>query len=48
MDKFSKVKNDPQILEFIKQTEVALKALGYTEHGLKHSSLVADRALSIA
>jgi len=48
MDKFSLVKNNPQVLEFIKQTDVALKALGYTEHGLKHSSLVADRALSIA
>jgi len=48
MDKFSKVKNNPQVLEFIKQTDVALKALGYTEHGLKHASLVSDRALSIA
>lgn len=48
MSQFSNVKNNPQILEFIKQTDIALKALGYTEHGLKHSSLVSDRALSIA
>jgi len=48
MEKFLKVKNNPQILEFIRQTEKTLKALGYTEHGLEHSSLVADRALMIA
>ena len=48
MDKFSNVKNNPQVLEFIKQTDIALKALGYTEHGLKHAFLVSDRALSIA
>ena len=48
MDKFSMVKNNPQVLEFIKKTDITLKVLGYTEHGIKHSSLVADRAISIA
>jgi len=40
----SQVKKNPQILEFIKQTENVLKNSGYTEHGLEHSSLVANRA----
>jgi len=42
------VKKNPYILEFIKQTENVLKKSGYTEHGLEHSSLVADRARTIA
>ncbi|MBU0476403.1 HD domain-containing protein [Patescibacteria group bacterium] len=45
---FAKVKNNPQVLEFIKQTEKALTELQYTEHGLKHATLVADRARTIA
>lgn len=44
----SQVKKNPQVLEFIKQTEIALTALGYTEHGLKHAKLVADRARTVA
>src|SRR3989338_8394001 len=42
------VKNNPQILEFINQTEKALEALSYTNHGLRHSNVVADRALEIS
>lgn len=45
---FSKVKNHPQVLEFIHQTSLALKALQYTEHGLRHAKLVAGRALKLA
>ncbi len=44
----AEVKKNPYILEFIKQTENVLKKSGYTEHGLEHSSLVADRARTIA
>jgi len=44
----NEVKKNPQILEFIKQTEKSLKASGYTEHGLEHSTLVANRAKRIA
>lgn len=44
----SQVKKNPQILEFIKQTETALAALSYTDHGFRHSNLVADRARTIA
>ncbi len=42
------VKKNPQILEFINQTEQAMEALRYTNHGLRHSNVVADRALQIA
>lgn len=42
------VKNNPQILEFIKKTEDYLSELAYTDHGLRHSSLVAERALKIS
>lgn len=44
----AQVKKNPQILEFIKQTEISLALLGYTEHGLNHSELVADRARTVA
>ncbi|MFH1643409.1 MAG: HD domain-containing protein [Patescibacteria group bacterium] len=42
------VKKNPQIQEFIKQTEKSLKAAGYTEHGFVHAELVAARARDIA
>jgi len=42
------VKNNPQILQFIKKTELALKNLSYTDHGLRHSDLVSQRAKDIA
>jgi len=45
---FSKIKVNPQILEFIRQTERALAKLQFTEHGLRHANLVADRARTIA
>ncbi len=48
MNLFNTVKNNPQILEFIKQTEVSLAALSYTDHGLRHSKVVSDRAFQIA
>lgn len=42
------IKRNLQILEFITQTEKALAILGYTEHGMRHANLVADRARNIA
>lgn len=42
------VKKDPQILEFINQTEEAMRVLSYTNHGLRHSNIVAERALQIS
>lgn len=44
----SQVKRNPQILEMISQTEIALAVSGYTEHGLNHSTLVAARARTIS
>lgn len=44
----SDIKKNPQVLEFIKQTEISLTALSYTEHGLRHSELVTARARTIA
>ena len=45
---FSKIKNNSHLLEFIKQSERALKNEGYTNHGLAHVQLVADRARTVA
>ena len=42
------VKKDPQVKELIKQTEIAMGAIGYTEHGLPHANLVASRARAVA
>ena len=44
----NEVKKNPQIKEFIKQTEQSLKVAGFTEHGLIHAELVANRARDIA
>jgi hypothetical protein len=44
----SQVKKNPHVLEFIKRTEIALTAIGYTEHGLTHANLVSNRARTIA
>jgi len=41
------VKNNPQILEFINQTEDAMQALEYTNHGLRHSEVVSQRAIQL-
>jgi uncharacterized protein len=42
------VKNNPQVLNFISQTEEALLALAYTDHGLRHTNIVSNRAMKIA
>jgi len=42
------VKKNPQIIKFIEKTELALKNLSYTDHGLRHSDLVSQRAKDIA
>lgn len=48
MINLTEVKKHPQIIEFIKQTEKVLSALSYTDHGFRHSNLVADRARIVA
>ena len=44
----SHIKKHPQIQEFIRQTDVVLTDLSYTDHGIRHSNLVARRAKQIA
>jgi metal-dependent HD superfamily phosphatase/phosphodiesterase len=44
----SKVKSNPHINEYIKQTAHYLESLGYTDHGFRHVNIVADRAKSLA
>lgn len=44
----AQVKKNPQILEFIKQSAKSLTLEGYTDHGLSHLDLAADRARNIA
>ena len=45
---FQDIKKHPKILEFINQSRIALKALAYTEHGLRHAKLVAGEAKNLA
>ncbi len=42
------IKNNSQVLEFIKQSDLSTQALGYTEHGFRHSNLVSKEAKRIA
>lgn len=42
------VKTNPYILEFIKQTSMALDSIGYTDHGIRHAKLVSKRAQKLA
>lgn len=45
---FNEVKNNPQVLNFINQADQAMTALQYTNHGLRHANVVAERARQIA
>lgn len=42
------IKKDSRINSFIDQTDKYLQALGYTDHGRRHSNIVSQRAVSIA
>jgi len=44
----SEIKKNPQVLEFIKQSDESLIAAGYTEHSLSHAKVVSARAMAIA
>lgn len=48
MIEFSKVKTNPHILEFIKNSEIVLKNQGFTNHGFLHVEFVAERAKELA
>ena len=42
------VKKNPYVDNFIRQTEIYLKALGYTDHGYRHVGIVSDRCQMLA
>lgn len=44
----NKVNKNKEILEFIRQTESVLSVLGFTDHGMRHANLVAQRAKKVA
>ena len=44
---YQDVVNNPEVQEFIKNAQKQLDVLGYTEHSIRHCSLVADRAAYI-
>jgi len=41
------IEKDEEVLEFLREADKQLAAIGYTEHGLRHSQLVAKRAKEI-
>jgi len=38
------VKNNEEVLNFVEGASKQLKALGYTEHSLRHMNIVSERA----
>jgi hypothetical protein len=44
----AQLQKNPYLVEFVKQTENRLTVLKYTDHGLRHLTLVAARARSLA
>lgn len=44
---FAMVKADPEVHTYILKAQEALRAIGYTEHGLRHVGLVAHRAMAL-
>lgn len=42
------VKKNPQVLQCIAESDKSLDVLGYTDHGIRHVSLVAERAARIS
>ncbi len=43
----AQVRADPEVLAFIHQANTSLKALGYTEHGLRHAGWVGKEAARV-
>ncbi len=44
MIKLTDVKNDPYVLELLKESDTTTKTIGYTEHGLVHATTVSKIA----
>ncbi len=41
---FEEIKNDPAVKTYIRQADLSLSALGFTEHSFAHVTLVAEKA----
>lgn len=44
---FESIRDNPRVQTFIRKSDEALAMIGYTEHGRRHASLVADNAKRI-
>lgn len=44
---FAAVKQDPEVREYVIRSNDMLRAIGFTEHGLRHVGLVAARAMHL-
>lgn len=44
---FEQVRQDPEVRAYIVKANEMLSAIGFTEHGLRHVGLVADRAMGL-
>lgn len=47
MISYNDIKNDPTIRSYVKNADLVLEALGYTEHSFAHCTAVAEAAASI-
>ena len=45
---FEQVKNNPQVLACIKESDAVLGVMGFTDHGLRHLGVVVERARYLA
>ena len=41
---FQEIKNNEEIRTYIRQADLSLEALGYTEHSFAHVTMVAEKA----
>ncbi len=44
---FDSLKSDPEVREMIAAADAQMEAIGYTEHGMRHASIVAENAEAI-
>lgn len=44
---FSEIENHPKIIAYLRQADKQMEAIGFTEHGIKHAQIVAERAMDI-
>lgn len=44
---FEDVKNDPEVKALVEGTQIQLNALGYTEHSIRHVTIVSNRAAEL-